>query len=95
MVRSGLTEDLDHPAQYRLGARTHVQRFTGKPNGIHSDHRSTSRVHMANSAAALVGQVMDIVIAPLRSSTRKSACDADGWLGGAGAQAIVRGSAMN
>lgn len=95
MVRSSLTEDLDHPAERRLGAGSHVQRLTGKPHGIHTNHLRTSRVHRANSAAALVGQVMDIVIAPRRSSTRRSACGGAGGQGGAGVGAIVRGNAMN
>lgn len=95
MVRSSITQDTDHPSERRLGAGTHAQRLTGKPHSIHTKQLSTSRVHRANSAAAPAGQVMDIVIAPHRSSTCKfDTADAEA-LNGTGLGDIVRGSAMN
>ena len=50
----GLTEDLDHARQRSLGTHAHVQGLRGQPPGVDPDHRSNSRSHAAQSAAALI-----------------------------------------
>ena len=95
MMRSIFTGNLDHPAEYRLSACTHVQRLAGKPHSILADRLRTSRVQRAHSAAALLGQVMDIVIAPRRSSTCRLDTAQSDVVGGTGAGTIVSGRVMN
>ena len=79
MVRTRRTEDIDDPGQRRLGAGAHVQRVRRQPDGIDADHRSNSRIQLAHSASAAIGQATVIVVGPRRSSTRMSPT------GGAGA----------
>ena len=67
-------EDLDHASQCRLGAGSHVERLDGQPDRVDANHRSSSRIQTAQSAAALVGQVMLIAVAPRRTSIRMSRC---------------------
>ena len=43
MVRVRCAKDLHHTRQHRVHPRSHVQRFGRHPDGIHTDHRSTSR----------------------------------------------------
>ena len=47
VVRSRLTEDLDHPGQRRLGAGTHVQRLAGQPHRFNPDHDRRSPQQLA------------------------------------------------
>ncbi|MDM0078125.1 hypothetical protein QTH90_27205 [Variovorax sp. J2P1-59] len=53
----------------RAGAHdAHVQRLRAQPQGIDPNHRSSSRSHLAQSAAAEIGQVMLAAIEPRLSS---------------------------
>lgn len=56
-----------------VAASAHVHGGGGQPDGIDADHLKDylrmARLHCARSAAALVGQVRNIEMAPLRSST--------------------------
>jgi hypothetical protein len=67
MVRARRTEDVHPPGQRSFGARAHVQRLHGQPNGIDPDQRSRSRIQPAKSADADNGQVIVIAVAPRRS----------------------------
>jgi putative transposase len=62
-------EDLDNACQGRLGASAHVQRLDCHPHRVDADQRSNSRVQAVNSAAADVGQLTVMAMAPRRSST--------------------------
>ena len=67
-----------HAGQRRLGAGTHVQRLDRQPHRVDTDHRSSSRIQAAKSAAADSGQVIVIVVAPRRSSIWMSRAFAGG-----------------
>lgn len=81
VVRLGAAEDLHDAGQKPISAGTHVHGPGGKPQRIDAGPRSNSRIHVAQSADAEVGQVICIVVAPRRNSMRMSggaaatACD--------------------
>ena len=72
MVRLRGTKVLHHDRQQPIGASAHVDRFDGDPHGVDTDHRSSSRIHAAPSAAAVPGQFTVIVVELWRSSMRIS-----------------------
>lgn len=55
MVRPRSTEDLHHPSEGGIGARTHVHRLGAQPHRLDPDHQSQSRSQAAQSRAALTG----------------------------------------
>jgi len=73
VVRPGRTEHRDDPRERSFGACAHVQRFHGQPDGLDSDHLSSSRIQAAHCAAAVPGHVTAIRVAPRCSSMRMSA----------------------
>ena len=72
MVRPSGAEDLHHARQQPVGAGAHVDWLDGKPDGVEADHRSSSRIQAAHSAAAPPGQLTLIVVALRRNSMRMS-----------------------
>ena len=76
-MRVGRAKDGNHSGQRGVGASAHVQRLGSQPGRVDADHLRTAAVQLANSAAALTGQVTTLDSAPLRSSTlisRVSGC---------------------
>jgi hypothetical protein len=69
-------KDLHHPGEQAIGAGAHVHGLDGEPHRIDADHRSSSRIHAAHSAATPHGHVTEIDVAPRRSSIRMSAVEA-------------------
>ena len=82
MVWVRCAEDVHDAGQCGVGAGAHVQRFDGQPHRVHADHRSSSRIPAAQSAAAAIGQVTLIVVVPRRSSIRMSAAAAGEYANG-------------
>ena len=84
VMRPSGAEDAHDSRQRGFGARAHVQRFYGQPDGFDLDHRSSSRSQPPHSLASPAGQVTTTLMAPRRTSMRMS-------LGGA-ARAAAAGS---
>lgn len=70
-------KDLHHPRQHRVHPRSHVQWHRRHPDGIHPDHRSTSR---SSAAHSLAGQLRLTTKSPRcrRTCTGVGATGADG-----------------
>jgi hypothetical protein len=83
VVRLRGAEHLHHAGEQSVSARAHVDGLDRQPHGVDTDHRSSSRIQLAHSAAAPLGQLTLIAVLPRRSSMRMSA----------GAAAIDGGSA--
>ena len=68
MMGLGSAEDLHHTGQQPIGASAHVCGLSGQPKAVDADHRSNWRIQAAQSGAAVMGQVISMVVAPRRSS---------------------------
>jgi hypothetical protein len=73
MVRLCSAKDVHHIHEQPIGTRPHVDGLDRQPHRVDADHRSISRIHAAQSAAADAGQVTAILVGPRVSSTRMSA----------------------
>src|ERR1700710_310456 len=65
MVRPCGPKYLHHARKNGIGAGTHIERFSRKPNGVDADDRSTSRTQAALSLKQKCGHSTDTVV-PLR-----------------------------
>lgn len=72
VVGSRGAEHFDDAGDQAISPSTHVHRLRSQPHRVNADHRSSSRIQAAHSAAASAGQVMVIEVVPLRSSMRMS-----------------------
>ncbi len=73
MVRLRGAEDLHHAGQQPIDTGAHVDGLYRQSHGIDFDHRSSSRIHAAQSNGAAHGQFTLIVVVPRRSSIRMAA----------------------
>lgn len=64
VVRMGSAEHRHDPAQCSVGSGSHVHRLHRQPQCIDSDHRSTARTQIAQSAEALTGQLTETLTPP-------------------------------
>jgi len=70
MMRTRLTEHLDHARQRRVRARPHVQRLDRHPHRIDANHLSSSRTSLPDSPIKLAGRLKAIDTPPLVISMR-------------------------
>lgn len=68
----GGAEDLHSAGQQPVGSGPHVDGLHGQPHRVDADHRSSSRIQVAHSAAEEDGHVTVIDRAPRRSSMQMS-----------------------
>lgn len=64
VVRVGSAEHRYDPTQCCVGSAAHVHRLHRQPQCIDPDHRSTARTQVAQSAAALTGQLTETLTPP-------------------------------